>query len=149
MRVMRLPAGDMRRRRLRAPVRIVPSGPILIVDDDLDDANLARRVVGKVFPKVEIVVAASGRRAVEYLESGAAPFLILLDLKMPEMDGFAFLEWLRSSDAFSRIQVVVISGLDELENLRRAYALHARAFLVKPITLDSVRSVLISLNFAV
>jgi len=127
----------------------VPSGPVLIIDDELDDANLARRVVGKVFPHVEIVLAASARRAVEYLESGAIPFLILLDLKMPEMDGFAFLEWLRSTGGFARIPVVVISGLDELENLRRAYALHARAFLVKPVTLDSVRSVLMSLNFAV
>jgi two-component system response regulator len=142
-------SNNWRRKRLRAPPRVMPVGPILIVDDDLDDANLARRIVLKLFPESEVVVCGSARKAVEYLEAGSIPALMLLDLRMPEMDGFAFLEWLTSHGAHVRIPVVVLSGLHELEHLRRAYSLHARAFLVKPVTLESLRSVFLSLNFAV
>jgi CheY-like chemotaxis protein len=134
---------------LRAPTRLTPAGTFLIVDDDLDDAKLARRMVVNMLPDAKIVLCATAQEGLAYLESGGAPFLILLDLKMPEMDGFAFLEWLKTHPAYSSIPVVVLSGLHELQHLKRAYALHARAFLVKPITPESLRSVLLSLNFAV
>ncbi len=134
---------------MQAPIPTSPNGPILIIDDELDDANLARHIVLKVCPGGEVAICNSAHKAVEYLETGAVPSMILLDLKMPEMDGFAFLEWLKTHESDARIPVVVLSGLNELEHLRRAYALHARAFLVKPITLESLRSVFMSLNFAV
>jgi len=138
-----------RRHRLHGPPRIFLTGPILIIDDVLDDANLAKRAAMRAFPDAKTHVCGSARKAVEYLEEGATPSLILLDLRMPEMDGFAFLEWLKTDDTNASIPVVVVSGLPELEHLTRAYSLHARAFLVKPVTPESLRSVLVSLNFAV
>ena len=74
------------------------------------------------------------------------PSAILLDLKMPEMDGFSVLEWLAGEPKFAHIPVIVLSGLAELTNLRRAYALRARAYLIKPVANDSLRDVFSSLN---
>jgi len=138
-----------RRHRLHGPPRIFLTGPLLIVDDVLDDANLARRATLRALPEAEVTVCGSARKAVAFLESGDVPSLILLDLRMPEMDGFAFLEWLKADNTYARIPVVVLSGLPELDCLTQAYALHARAFLVKPVTPESLRGVLASLNFAV
>ncbi len=115
----------------------------------MDDANLARRAAMKILPESVVTICVSAQNAVACLESGVRPTVVLLDLKMPEMDGFAFLEWAEIHEELSRIPVVVVSAFQELENLRSAYALHARAFLVKPITPESLRSVLLSLNFAV
>jgi CheY-like chemotaxis protein len=90
---------------------------ILVVEDDPEARELVRRTLERQgYPVFE---AADGREAVELLFD-AAPSLIILDLLMPRMDGFAFLDFLRSSLEFSAIPVVVVSAktLNEVERSR-------------------------------
>lgn len=131
------------------------AGLILIVDDNLDEAKLAERIVTTVYPGRPVRIVHSGKELSAYLKAEGAyadrtrypfPAAILLDLKMPEMDGFGVLEWLRSERDFANIPVIVLSGFSELSNLRRAYSLRARAYLIKPVAEESLRSVLSSLN---
>jgi CheY-like chemotaxis protein len=143
------------RKHSRSQRRFSFSGPALIVDDILDDANLAKRVLARLHPDLPILVFTTAREAVAHLEKslaegvpGSAASLILLDLKMPEMDGFAFLEWVKLQPEHADIPIIVLTAHDDLAHLRRAYGLHARAFLLKPVNLDSLRSVLTSLNLA-
>ncbi|HEX3718744.1 MAG TPA: response regulator [Verrucomicrobiae bacterium] len=136
----------------------VSRGPILIVDDNPDDAKLAQRAFERLNPQFPINFVCSGRDLLNYLEgvktsSGAAastiPSVILLDLKMPEMDGFAILEWMAKRPQFAGIPVIILSTFDDLLHIKQAYSLGARSYLLKPITGDALRDALSSLNIAV
>jgi two-component system response regulator len=148
--------------RSKRPIRPAPSldGPILVVDDSLDDAHLAERSIHQLNPKFAVIILGSGKELVEYLqgkrqmESSAAaeparPRVILLDLKMPEMDGLEVLEWCRSqAEAISSIPVVVTTNFSDLPFMKRAYALGARSYLIKPVDHNALRSVFSSLSIS-
>jgi len=61
------------------------------------------------------------------------PSLIMLDLRMPAMDGFEVMAWLKSHSLHAAIPVIVLSAFDQQQNIRRAYQLGARTFLSKPV----------------
>ena len=74
------------------------------------------------------------------------PFIIFLDLKMPYLDGFDVLSWMRTQPALQSIVVVVLSGSDEPNDHRRAYALGARSYLVKPPRPEEIREFIVSMS---
>lgn len=78
-----------------------------------------------------VALAVNGRQALEMLEVGGFD-LVLLDILMPEMDGFEVLERLKSDPKWRDLPVVVISALDEMENVVRCIAMGAEDFLSKP-----------------
>lgn len=134
------------------------NGPILIVDDNLDDAKLAERAFHQLNPDFSVTLLYSGRELIAHLQGNrelptpsppSVPTLILLDLSMPEMDGFSVLEWCSSQKEFANIPIVVLTNFSELPNMKRAYALGARSFLLKPIDKIALRSVLSSLSILV
>lgn len=142
----------------KTPWRTV-EGPILIVDDDLDEARLAKRALESAQPNpaVGVRICSSGKDFLAYLEGKGAyedrvahplPSLVLLDLKMPEMDGFEVLAWVKGQTRYAHIPIVILSGMENPEGLKRAYSLQARSYLFKPINMDSFRDVLTSLNIA-
>jgi CheY-like chemotaxis protein len=130
-------------------------GPILIVDDDLDDARLTKRSIQTFRPDSEVRICGSGRHFLAYLEGTGEysdrnvhplPSLVLLDLRMPEMDGFAVLEWVKAQPKYANIPIVVLSALEDSHVLKRAYSLSARSYLFKPINVEAFHNVLTSLN---
>jgi two-component system response regulator len=130
-------------------------GPVLIVDDNPDDAKLAQRAFERVNPHSTVTTVASSPELVKYLEeldssksAASVPALILLDLKMPEMDGFAILEWMAKRPQLASIPVIVLSTFDDLHHVRQAYTLGARSYLLKPINTEPLRDALQSLNIA-
>jgi CheY-like chemotaxis protein len=152
--------------RSKRPIRPVSwaKGPILIVDDNLDDAKLTERVFLQLNSTLPITVFSSGRDLVAHLkkhgkgessnaDSGAAakfaPSAILLDLGMPEMDGFSVLEWCAKEPEFASIPVIVLTNFNDLPHMKQAYALGARSYLLKPIDQNALRSVLSSLSISV
>jgi CheY-like chemotaxis protein len=86
-----------------------PPCTVLVVEDDADTCNILRRMLTK--EGWAVTEATNGRVALERLAE-SQPELILLDLMMPEMDGFAFLEALRQQDAWRSIPVVVVTAKD-------------------------------------
>jgi CheY-like chemotaxis protein len=125
------------------------TGAVLIVEDSLDDAKALEVVLEQtgirnpieVFDRVSDVIARLNY-AMNHPDSSKTPpvSVILVDLKMPGIDGFQLLDWLNMQPELSEALVVVVSGLDNLASIRRAYALGADSFLTKPCTLSDLEN---------
>ena len=114
---------------------------ILLVEDRTDDVELVRRglLKAKVFNPLQVV--SDGEEALAYLDGVGKyadrklyplPDIILLDLKMPKMDGFEVLREVRNRPALSPIRVLVLTSSEDIYEVNKAYALGANSFLVKP-----------------
>jgi DNA-binding response OmpR family regulator len=105
---------------------------ILIVDDDPDLVNLARRWLEREGHVVDHV--GTGPAALSALALDPLPDLVLLDIMLPRIDGFALLKQIRSSERLQRLPVIVVSGFaDRHEDIARAMALGATDYIVKPL----------------
>lgn len=119
---------------------------ILLVDDNPNDLELALNVLapddrGAEPATEEISVAGSGKEALERLRDPATarPDLILLDLKMPHMDGLAVLDAIRAEEGLRDIPVVMLSTSGEERDIQASYAHGATAYVVKPLDFGQFR----------
>lgn len=98
------------------------TGPILIVDDDRRIRDLYQAVVVKEYPRYPVLTAADGTDALA-LMSKETPSLVILDLMMPEMDGFDVLDWMRANDHTRRVPVLILSSrmlnLDDVKRIEQ------------------------------
>jgi CheY-like chemotaxis protein len=95
-----------------------PSGTVLVVEDDPASREIVVRMLQK--EGIHVREAGNGREAIEVLQSGVNPDLIILDLIMAEMDGFDFLRQVRPHAEWSKIPVVVVSSLDITSDAQEA-----------------------------
>ena len=121
---------------------------ILLVEDREDDIFLVQRAFQKAGIKNPLQITRDGHEAMAYLSGEhqyanrseyPLPDLILLDLKMPGMDGFEVLTWIRQQPGIRGIPVVVLTSSDQIRDVNRAYALGANSFLVKPLEFENYR----------
>jgi CheY-like chemotaxis protein len=119
---------------------------VLLVEDRADDALLVKRAFQRAHIVASIAVASTGSEAVMYLRGRAnfanraeypLPQLVLLDLKLPGLDGFEVLEWIRSQPSLKALRVVVLTSSENASDINRAYSLGANSFLVKPADLEN------------
>jgi CheY-like chemotaxis protein len=108
---------------------------VLVVDDDPEIRSAVRMLLEDEGYRVS--VAANGEEALERLRSGAAPCLILLDLMMPVMDGFVFLERHRADPELAGIPIVVVTAAGE----RRVAGFSAGNVLAKPVRAEKLLGV--------
>jgi two-component system response regulator len=106
---------------------------ILLVEDNASDVELARLAFNRANISGKFVVAGDGVEAIEYLfgDTRALPLLILLDLKLPRMDGFAVLERIRRDERTRRIPVVIVTTSNDEETIARSYSAGANDFIRK------------------
>jgi CheY-like chemotaxis protein len=102
--------------------------PVLVVEDDVAVRETVRRALAQ--DGLKVLEAANGREALERLEE-SPPSLILLDLMMPELDGFGFMAEMRKKEAWSRIPVVVLTAKDISGEERARLQGFASAVLLK------------------
>jgi DNA-binding response OmpR family regulator len=116
---------------------------ILIVDDDPDLANIMRMMLSHAGFEAHSVL--SGQEALEWLE-GRTPDLILLDLMMPDINGFTILRKVRSSEIIKNLPVVILTAKADQKTRMESQSAGADAFLTKPINsktlIDHVRRAL-------
>lgn len=103
---------------------------LLVADDDPILREFA--TVHLATPEVEVEVAEDGVVALERLKQGGID-LALVDLEMPNMDGFELIEHIRNDDSLRHLPVVVATGREDMAAVDRAYALGATSFVVKPL----------------
>jgi CheY-like chemotaxis protein len=125
--------------------------PILIAEDDENDALILQRALRKVGFNNPFHISPTGTDAIRYLQ-GEGPYadreryrfprILFTDLKMPEMDGFELLHWLRSNPQCSIIPTLVLSASQLDSDITRAYKLGANSYLVKPSDFDQLVSIL-------
>jgi CheY-like chemotaxis protein len=123
---------------------------LLVIEDARDHAILVRVAARRALPGLDVRVAGDGREGIAYL-AGTPPFqdrrshpipdLIVLDLLMPDVDGFAVLEWIRENGGFDQIPVIVLTSSETPEHEERVMELGAKAFFKKPTDLDSLGEV--------
>jgi len=119
---------------------------ILLIEDDTDDARLTLRAFKKSSISLNYVLYAySGKQAMNYLEMQGGhqeqeqdfiPDLILLDLKLPEIDGFEILKKIRSKEHTRLLPVVVFTSSDHQLDIIRCYKLGANSYVQKPVNFD-------------
>lgn len=118
---------------------------ILLIEDDPNDAALVLRELRRHHVSVGIRVARDGAEAVELLfgPSAAAtrPSLILLDLKLPKIDGIEVLRALKADPRTSTIPVVVLTSSREIRDLGDCYRLGVNSYVVKPVEFEEFREV--------
>lgn len=119
---------------------------LLLVDDSVDDVELAQRLLRKLAPAVLHSVACDGVQALALLHAPngerLVPDLILLDLKMPRLDGIDVLRALRANESTQRIPVVMFSSSNERSDVRRCYELGANSYVQKPVNFDEYEAAL-------
>jgi CheY-like chemotaxis protein len=119
--------------------------PVLAAEDEETDAYLLRYAFRQARVANPLTIVSDGQEVVNYL-TGSAPYgdrslhplpvLVTLDLKMPRMNGFNVLAWLRDQPAFKDLPVVVISSSSDEADINEARDLGARDYYVKPHLLD-------------
>ena len=118
---------------------------ILLVEDSPDDALFCQKVMEKLVAN-RIVVVGNGREAITYLagigeyadrQRFPIPDVVLLDLKLPLVDGFGVLDWLKTQSVVSPL-VVVLSHYGQMQEINRAYQMGAATFLTKPLKQEDV-----------
>ena len=114
----------------------VPGNPVLLVEDNPDDALLMRRAWRKAGICNQLLHAFSGVEAVDFLrEADACDLaLLLLDTKMPRMDGFETLQWVRRQGRHAKLPVIKMSASTLESDMARAKELGATLYCVKPGT---------------
>jgi CheY-like chemotaxis protein len=120
---------------------------ILLVEDNRDDAELALHALRREKLANNIFVARDGEEALEFILCAGAfthrsferPKLILLDLKLPKMDGMELLKRLKSDTRTKAIPVVIMTSSKEDRDLVKGYGLGADSYIQKPVDFDQFR----------
>ena len=115
---------------------------ILLVEDNPKDVELAMVALGKSQLADDVVVVRDGAEALDYLRAegeyaGRArgnPALVLLDLKLPKVDGLEVLEQIKSDPTLQAIPVVMLTASREEQDLLRSYKSGVNAYVVKPVS---------------
>src|SRR3954468_22400678 len=125
----------------------MPAKPILLADDDANQAFLAVRAFKEAGAANRVVTVADGSAAVDYL-AGTGPYaeraahplpcLVLLDQKLPGRSGLEVLEWLRAQPALCTLPALLLTSSTFDSDVRTAYLLGANGYLVKPASFEDM-----------
>lgn len=120
---------------------------ILLVEDNQDDAGLIIRALRKNDPAVSIIHLTHGEEAIEYLFCEGRflernihdlPKLIILDLKMPKVDGVELLLWIKADARTRHVPVVMLTSSNQNTDIKTCYSLGANSYIVKPMEFDEL-----------
>ena len=118
---------------------------ILLVEDNADDEALTMRALSKNNITNKIVVARDGVEALDYLfgtgayagrDTSVQPELVLLDLKLPKVDGFEVLKKLRADERTKLLAVVILTSSKEQQDVMNGYGLGANSYIRKPVDFE-------------
>lgn len=124
--------------------------PILVAEDDDDDFHFLRQAIRGAAIENPILRFRDGSELVKFLEQvppselGAtttAPWLLLLDIGMPIMNGFEVLKWIGTHKGLPQLRPVVLSGFYHPADVERAMSLGASEYLIKPITTQTLAGI--------
>jgi CheY-like chemotaxis protein len=124
--------------------------PILLAEDDENDIVIMECAFRKAHIANPLIVLRNGEQVVDYFvslnahvdEHATIPPLLLLDWKMPKMNGAEVLSWVRKHPSLNRLAVAVLTSSREVSDIRKAYQFHANSFLVKRNNIDELAEML-------
>ena len=128
---------------------------ILLIEDNPDDETLALRALKKNQIINEVIIVRDGKEALDYLfckgiysdrNIGNQPELILLDLKLPKIDGLEILQEIRKNKATKYLPVVILTSSDEEKDLVESYKLGANSYIRKPVDFEKFQKSIFDLS---
>jgi two-component system response regulator len=123
---------------------------LLLVEDNPDDIALAQRAVARGGVRANLVVARSGKEALDLLNASARlqhqPKAVFLDLNMPEWSGFDLLERVRAGGPIASVPMIVLTTSSEPADVERSYRLGANSFVTKPMDFKQFADVFASMS---
>jgi CheY-like chemotaxis protein len=129
---------------------------VMLVEDNPDHAELVKRTLAEHRVVNRIHHVQDGQVALDYLnrhgeyadpERSPRPHVVLLDLRLPGLDGLEVLKAIKQSKALRRIPVVILTTSEAERDVARAYAHHANSYLVKPVGFDQFSKMMEDLGF--
>lgn len=135
--------------------RFVPRNPILLVEDNADDEEMILRALKQAKVINEIVVARNGREALDCLfgegdykgrDVSSTPTVVLLDLKLPKLDGFDVLKRLREDVRTKLIPAVILTSSSEEDDKVRSYKPGANSYVRKPVEFSTFANAIAQLG---
>jgi len=116
------------------------NNPILLVEDNPVDVDLTLRAFKSRKLINPILVARDGAEAIDFIKKWEAgepvPVVILLDLKLPKVDGLEVLRTIKTHEKYARIPIVILTSSSDDIDIKTAYALGANSYIVKPVNFD-------------
>ena len=114
---------------------------ILLVEDNAHDAELTLRALKQRNLANRVHVCRDGAEAIDFFDdvsdAGLNPKVVLLDLKLPKVDGLEVLQRLKTTERTKTIPVVVLTSSREEPDIEKAYALGANSYIVKPVDFEA------------
>jgi len=129
---------------------------ILLVEDDQAHAEVVRRILSCSRISIRLMHVSDGQAALDYLfrrkefsdpALSPRPGLILLDLRLPKVDGLEVLKAIKSDDGLSQIPVVMLTTSAAEVDVTKAYAYHANSYLVKPADFEQFGELVEALGY--
>ena len=129
---------------------------ILLVEDDPNDLKLTLYALREEHLANQILIARDGEEALDFLfcrgsfrdrDPNSLPKLILLDLKLPKVDGLEVLEQVRQNDRTRVLPVVILTSSRQEEDMVRSYSLGVNSFVQKPVDFDQFQSAVKRLGY--
>ena len=120
----------------------MPNRPILLIEDNPDDVELTLRALSRSNIANEVLVARDGAEAIEMLhgsedtEASPLPAVVLLDIKLPKIDGIEVLQRIRAHDRTKLIPVVILTSSNEQRDLVAGYSHGCNSYVRKPVSFD-------------
>lgn len=118
---------------------------ILVVEDDPDAVFFIRRLLQKTGTPHPADFAADGEEAITYLEEHGSenrPLIVFLDLRLPRVDGFGVLRWIRARAEFTDMLTVILSTSDDSGDVQRAFELGADGYVPKFPSAAEIRAII-------
>lgn len=130
---------------MKRPLDAPPINKILVIDDDPAANYLSKELLISLNVAKEIEVAENCLRALELIKSSSCPDVILLDIKMPGIDGFDLLERLKSLNLKKKIKVYMLTSSLRSEDKLKAFGFRAVIdYFEKPLTVDMVKAMTVT-----
>ena len=102
---------------------------ILVIDDEITIRTLLEKFLSHYY---EVTALSDGQEGLDWLQTGNIPDLMIVDLEMPVLDGYSFIENVRASGYFKNIPIMMLSGVDSSSERVKCFKLGANDFMIKP-----------------
>lgn len=121
---------------------------LLLIEDDSVDAMTIKRVLDKIGAIDELVHLTNGEEGLEYLRNpeNTVPYIIMLDLNMPRMNGLEFLEEIKSDQELCRIPVIVLTTSTNTCDIDDTFSHSVAGYMVKPVDYDNLSLIIQTVN---
>jgi CheY-like chemotaxis protein len=122
------------------------------VEDNLDDILITKRAMAKGRIRNKLYIVHDGEEALDFFKKqgkykdAPTPTLVLLDLKMPKLDGFGVLKEVKSDENLKHIPIIVLTSSARDKDIDLAYKLGANSYIMKPVNFDNFIETILSIE---